>query len=134
MASKLKSPLSREYSLADLLKRPELSYQDLAQVAPPTADLALDEQEQVEIAAKYEGYIQRQQDDIDTLRRHEDTKLPDSLDIDLIGGLSNEVRQKLKAQRPETLAQASRISGVTPAALSMLLVHIKKHKASRQSA
>ncbi|MDO7645299.1 MAG: tRNA uridine-5-carboxymethylaminomethyl(34) synthesis enzyme MnmG, partial [Reinekea forsetii] len=134
LASKLKSPLSREYSLADLLKRPELSYQDLAQVAPPTADLALDEQEQVEIAAKYEGYIQRQQDDIDTLRRHEDTKLPDSLDIDLIGGLSNEVRQKLKAQRPETLAQASRISGVTPAALSMLLVHIKKHKASRQSA
>ena len=134
LASKLKSPLSREYSLADLLKRPELSYQDLAQVAPPTADLALDEQEQVEIAAKYEGYIQRQQDDIDTLRRHEDTKLPDSLDIDLIGGLSNEVRQKLKAQRPETLAQASRISGVTPAALSMLLVHIKKHKASRQTA
>jgi len=134
LATKLKSPLSREYSLADLLKRPELSYKDLAQVCPPSADLAGDEQEQVEIAAKYEGYIQRQQDDIDTLRRHEDTKLPDSLDIDLIGGLSNEVRQKLKSQRPETLAQASRISGVTPAALSMLLVHIKKHKASRQSA
>jgi tRNA uridine 5-carboxymethylaminomethyl modification enzyme len=134
LAGKLKSPLSREYSLADLLKRPELSYHDLAQVCPPSAVLAGDEQEQVEIAAKYEGYIQRQQDDIDTLRRHEDTKLPDSLDIDLIGGLSNEVRQKLKAQRPETLAQASRISGVTPAALSMLLVHIKKHKASRQSA
>jgi tRNA uridine 5-carboxymethylaminomethyl modification enzyme len=134
LAGKLKSPLAREYSLADLLKRPELNYQDLAQVCPPSAVLAGDEQEQVEIAAKYEGYIQRQQDDIDTLRRHEDTKLPDSLDIDLIGGLSNEVRQKLKSHRPETLAQASRISGVTPAALSMLLVHIKKHKASRQSA
>jgi len=134
LAPKLKSPLTREYSLADLLKRPELSYKDLAQVCPPNADLAFDEQEQVEIAAKYEGYIQRQQDDIDTLRRHENTKLPDSLDIDLIGGLSNEVKQKLKQQRPETLAQASRISGVTPAALSMLLVHIKKHKASRQSA
>ena len=134
LADKLKSPLLREYSLADLLKRPELSYKDLAQVSPPSASLSDDAQEQVEIAAKYEGYIQRQQDDIDTLRRHENTPLPDSLDIDLIGGLSNEVKQKLKQQRPETLAQASRISGITPAALSMLLVHIKKHKASRQSA
>ena len=132
--AKLPAPLTREFSLRDLLKRPELGYQDICMACPPEVELTFDEQEQVEISAKYEGYISRQQDEIDALRRHENMKLPSTLDIDSIGGLSNEVKQKLKEVRPETLAQASRISGVTPAAVSMLLVHIKKHKASLKSA
>ena len=131
---KLPQPLAREFSLLDLLKRPELSYVDIASAIAPETALGPSEQEQVEISAKYDGYIQRQQAEIETLRRHENTKLPDTLDIDKIGGLSNEVKQKLKEVRPETIAQASRISGVTPAAVSMLLVHIKKHNASRKSA
>lgn len=134
LSEKLPQPLSKEFSLRDLLKRPELTYADIAAAIPPAEELAGTEAEQVEISAKYEGYIQRQQDEIDTLRRHENTKLPETLDIDAIGGLSNEVKQKLKEVQPETLAQASRISGVTPAAVSMLLVHIKKHNASRKSA
>lgn len=131
---KLPQPLAREYSLRDLLKRPELGYTDIERAMAPLVGLSNDEKEQVEISAKYEGYIQRQQDEIDTLRRHENTRLPETLDLDLIGGLSNEVKHKLKQVKPETIAQASRISGVTPAAISMLLVHIKKHNASRQSA
>jgi tRNA uridine 5-carboxymethylaminomethyl modification enzyme len=131
---KLPQPLAREFSLLDLLKRPELSYVDIASAIAPETALSPSEQEQVEISAKYDGYIQRQQAEIETLRRHENTKLPETLDIDKIGGLSNEVKQKLKEVRPETIAQASRISGVTPAAVSMLLVHIKKHNASRKSA
>lgn len=134
LSEKLTQPLKKEFSLLDLLKRPELSYRDIADAVPASAELAIAEMEQVEIAAKYAGYIQRQQDEIETMRRHENTKLPATLDIDAIGGLSNEVKQKLKQVKPETLAQASRIQGVTPAAVSMLLVHIKKHTVSRQSA
>lgn len=133
LASKLKQPLSREFSLRDLLKRPELDYADIATAIPPEVALAAPEQEQVEISAKYEGYIQRQQDEIDAVRRHENTKLPATLDFESIGGLSNEVKQKLKQVQPETIAQASRIAGVTPAAVSMLLIHVKKHTASRQA-
>jgi tRNA uridine 5-carboxymethylaminomethyl modification enzyme len=130
---KLAQPLSRETTLRDLLKRPQLTYADIAELVPTGAlDPAVTEQ--VEISAKYEGYIQRQQDDIDTLRRHEDMKLPTALDYDAIGGLSNEVKQKLKEGRPETLAQASRISGVTPAAVSMLLIHLKKQSAASKAA
>lgn len=132
--AKLAQPLSREFSLLDLLKRPELSYADICAASASELLLSDAEKEQVEISAKYAGYIQRQQDEIEALRRHENTKLPNSLDIDKIGGLSNEVKQKLKEVQPETIAQASRISGVTPAAISMLLVHIKKHNASKQSA
>ena len=134
LAGKLAQPLTREFSMRDLLKRPELSYADLAQALAPAQPLTASEQEQVEISAKYEGYIQRQQEEIAALRRHENTKLPSSLDIDSIGGLSNEVKQKLKEVQPETIAQASRIAGVTPAAVSMLLIHIKKHNAAKQSA
>ncbi|HET8850122.1 MAG TPA: tRNA uridine-5-carboxymethylaminomethyl(34) synthesis enzyme MnmG [Marinobacter sp.] len=130
---KLAQPLSRETTLRDLLKRPQLTYADIAELVP-TESLDPAVSEQVEISAKYEGYIQRQQDDIDTLRRHESMKLPAELDFDAIGGLSNEVKQKLKQTRPETLAQASRISGVTPAAVSMLLIHLKKQSAASKSA
>jgi len=134
LEAKLPQPLSREFSLRDLLKRPELGYLDIEAANAPEKELADPEKEQVQISAKYEGYIQRQQDEIDSVRRQENTKLPKTLDIDNIGGLSNEVKQKLKEVQPETLAQASRIAGVTPAAVSMLLVHIKKHNASRKSA
>ena len=129
----LAQPLSRETTLRDLLKRPQLTYADIAELVP-TESLDPAVSEQVEISAKYEGYIQRQQDDIDTLRRHESMKLPAELDFDAIGGLSNEVKQKLKQTRPETLAQASRISGVTPAAVSMLLIHLKKQSAASKAA
>ena len=82
--------------------------------------------EQVEIQCKYAGYIERQQGEIDKQRRHEEMQLPEWLDYTLVQGLSNEVRQKLSEQRPVTLGQAARIPGMTPAAISLLLVHLKK--------
>lgn len=133
LAHRLKQPLSKEANLRDLLKRPELNYADLEAIAPSDADLDPAAKEQVEINAKYEGYIQRQQDEIESLRRHENMALPESFDYDAVGGLSNEVKQKLKQTRPETLAQASRISGVTPAAVSMLLIHLKKQALTDRS-
>ena len=84
---------------------------------------------QIEIQAKYAGYIDRQQIDIEKMRKHENTLLPDTLDYKQVTGLSNEVVQKLNHIKPATLAQAGRVSGVTPAALSLLLVHLKKHRA-----
>ncbi len=125
LASKLDKPLAREYRLADLLKRPELTHADLDDGAP---ELDPTVAEQVQIQAKYQGYIARQQDEIDRLRRHETLRLPEDLDYARIDGLSHEIRQKLEAARPETLAQAGRISGVTPAAVSLLLVHLKKRR------
>lgn len=121
--------LEREYRLIDLLKRPEANYSELMQledfgVSVTDAKVA----EQVEIQAKYEGYIQRQQAEIERHRRNEETFLPDVLDFDEVPGLSSEVRQKLKNVQPTTIGQASRIPGVTPAAISLLLVHLKKMK------
>ncbi|WP_027960501.1 tRNA uridine-5-carboxymethylaminomethyl(34) synthesis enzyme MnmG [Halomonas halodenitrificans] len=130
---------SREYNLMDLLKRPELAYADVAEL-PGIVGRAVDDEtvaEQVQIQAKYQGYIDRQRDEIAKLKRHEATPLPADLDYAHVDGLSNEIRQKLQEARPETLAQASRISGVTPAAVSILLIHLKKrrllddHKAAR---
>ena len=119
--------LSREYSLLDLLKRPELSYADVAHLAgPAVSDEAV--AEQVQIQAKYQGYIDRQQQEVDKLKRHEATPLPADLDYAQVEGLSHEIRQKLAEARPQTLAQASRISGVTPAAVSILLIHLKKRR------
>ncbi|MCE9681755.1 tRNA uridine-5-carboxymethylaminomethyl(34) synthesis enzyme MnmG [Halomonas alkalisoli] len=127
IAEKTGKPLSREYSLMDLLKRPELGYGDLAAIGgEPVTDEAV--AEQVQIQAKYKGYIDRQQDEIDRLKRHEATPLPAELDYDRVEGLSHEIRQKLGEARPATLAQASRIAGVTPAAISILLIHLKKRR------
>jgi tRNA uridine 5-carboxymethylaminomethyl modification enzyme len=125
LGGKLSSPLTREYSLYDLLKRPELSYADLASLK---GESVIDERvaEQVEITAKYSGYIDRQQEEIDRLRHYENTPLPADLDFSKVDGLSNEVKQKLQAARPDSLVRASRISGVTPAAVSLLLVYLKK--------
>ncbi len=129
----VKSPLTREYSLMDLLKRPEIKYPDVGSLkgTPPT-DLRV--QEQVEIAAKYEGYINRQLEEIEQMRRYENTLLPQDLAYEKVGGLSNEIVQKLTDQRPETLGSASRIQGVTPAALSQLLIYLKKHHAITKKA
>ena len=128
LADKLKNPLAREYSLAELLKRPELQYGDVAGLkGQPLADVEV--AEQVAIQAKYAGYIDRQQEEIERLRRYENTPLPDDLDYQLVDGLSNEVRQTLSERRPESLARAGRIPGVTPAAVSLLLVYLKKRGA-----
>ncbi len=127
LKAKIKSPLTREYSLMDLLKRPELSYHDVADLKG-TGERNLPENvsEQVEIEAKYSGYIDRQQEDIDKMRRNENTPIPESFDYDNIEGLSNELKQKLNEARPETIARATRIPGVTPAAISLLLITLKK--------
>ena len=126
----LAKPLSREYSIAELLKRPELDYGMIERVAP--ADSAVPEAvaEQVTIQLKYAGYIDRQQQDIDRVQRHEAMSIPADLDFMSVDGLSNEIRQKLSESRPSNLARASRIPGVTPAALSLLLVHLKKREVS----
>ena len=126
----LTKPLSREYSIAELLKRPELDYGIIESVAP--ADSAVPEAvaEQVTIQLKYAGYIDRQQQDIDRVQRHEAMSIPADLDFMSVDGLSNEIRQKLSESRPSNLARASRIPGVTPAALSLLLVHLKKREVS----
>ncbi|OOE33645.1 tRNA uridine-5-carboxymethylaminomethyl(34) synthesis enzyme MnmG [Salinivibrio kushneri] len=123
----LKTPLAREANGEDLLRRPELRYHDI--VSLPTFGPAHDDaqaSEQVEIQVKYAGYIDRQQDEIAKSQRHEHTALPTDLDYEQIKGLSNEVKGKLADARPETVGKASRISGVTPAAISILLVHLKK--------
>ncbi|MEH6617374.1 MAG: tRNA uridine-5-carboxymethylaminomethyl(34) synthesis enzyme MnmG, partial [Porticoccus sp.] len=119
----------REYSLLDLLKRPEINYSDIVEidsVKGVVSAVAEEVAEQVEIDAKYAGYIDRQQDEIDKMRRQEKTAIPMGFDYDVVNGLSNEVKQKLKEARPETLARASRIPGITPAAMSLLLVYLKK--------
>ena len=120
--------ISHEYSLFDLLKRPELNHQIIADLLP---DAKPDRKigQQVEIDAKYSGYISRQQDEIDRLQRHENTPIPGGFNYAEIKGLSNEVKQKLSEALPATLARASRIPGVTPAAISLLLVQLKKHAA-----
>ena len=130
--AKLSTPLSREYNLADLIKRPELNYADVASLKGEPVDNP-QVAEQVEIQFKYAGYIDRQKDEIEQMRRQEDTPLPASFDYDQVGGLSNELKSKLKDVRPTSIAQASRIQGITPAAISLLLVYLKKQQlAARQ--
>jgi tRNA uridine 5-carboxymethylaminomethyl modification enzyme len=131
----LKTPLSRENSLEDLVRRPEVRYDDLVSIEGLGPKLA-DEQaaEQVEIQIKYAGYIDRQLDEIAKKKRHENTMIPIDFDFTQISGLSNEVVAKLSDARPETIGKASRISGITPAAISLLLVYLKKHGLLRKTA
>jgi tRNA uridine 5-carboxymethylaminomethyl modification enzyme len=128
--------IDHEYSLADLLRRPEIAYADLmgldgGRFASPDV-AALDDVsretviEQIDISAKYAGYIDRQNDEVQRAAHYENMLLPSDLDYLAIPALSMEVRQKLAKHRPETLGQASRISGVTPAAISLLLVHLRR--------
>ena len=119
--------IEREYTLLDLLRRPNVTYaalMTLPEAGPAVADPQV--AEQVEIQCKYQGYITRQQDEITRQEAHETTRLPADLDYRRVHGLSIEVQQKLNQLRPETLGQAARISGITPAAISLLLVHLKR--------
>ena len=149
--SLLGTSLEREYNLLELLRRPGVTFDVVAQVAKmaslaqpdvhvsretvaadlgvePDAGLALQVIEQVEIATKYAGYIDKQQDEVARAAQYEHLALPADLDYDAVTALSFEVRQKLAKHRPQTLGQASRVSGVTPAAISLLLVHLKKRR------
>jgi len=119
--------IEREYRLHDLLKRPDVSYQSLmtlAEAGPGVDDVVV--AEQVEIQVKYQGYIDRQNDELARRDNLEDIRLPADIDYALVNGLSREVQQKLNSHRPETLGQASRIQGVTPAAVALLMVHLKR--------
>jgi tRNA uridine 5-carboxymethylaminomethyl modification enzyme len=145
----LKAPLGRDSSGFELLRRPEVDYAALLEVIeppdwwPPTvaaqSTAPIDDRlppqirAQVEVRAKYHGYIERQQDEIDRQRRNEETSLPANLDYAAIVGLSIEVRQKLTEAQPATVGQASRVPGVTPAAVSLLLVHLKKRSLAGRS-
>ena len=127
----LGKPIEREYSLYDLLRRPDVTYQSLmslkigdASVATETLDPLVIEQ--IEIQARYQGYIDRQSEEVAKSLSSEEARLPDDIDYTVIGGLSNEIQQKLIRHRPETIGQASRIQGMTPAAISILLVHLKR--------
>ncbi len=156
----LEKPLSREYSLADLLARPRVEYTALSDALEsceqsqrsysafckdhpaPVPSLPLEENQQQELARqvseqvsihiKYQGYIDRQQDEIEKLKRSEETELPADLDYSIMQGLSNELKQKLSEARPENLSRASRIPGMTPAAVSLILVYLKKNKQSKE--
>ncbi|MDG6358684.1 tRNA uridine-5-carboxymethylaminomethyl(34) synthesis enzyme MnmG [Glaesserella parasuis] len=123
----LNSPLAREASGEDLIRRPEVTYEALTQIAPFAPAIEDKEAaEQVEISIKYQGYIEHQQQEIERHKRHENTQIPAEFDYDKVESLSNEVRAKLIQHRPVSIGQASRISGITPAAISILLVNLKK--------
>ena len=123
----LGSPLVREASGEDLLRRPEMTYDILTSLTPYKPAMEdLEAVEQVEIAIKYQGYIEHQQEEIEKQKRHENTAIPANFDYSKVSGLSNEVRAKLEQHRPVSIGQASRISGITPAAISIILVNLKK--------
>ncbi|MGZ4979529.1 MAG: tRNA uridine-5-carboxymethylaminomethyl(34) synthesis enzyme MnmG [Methylobacter sp.] len=122
-------PLMREANLMDLLRRPEVDVKQLLSFMDGVEGMDPQVAEQVEIQAKYAGYIDRQQTEIDKALRYDHLRLPEAIDYSGVPGLSNEVSEKLKKQRPETLGQASRIPGITPAAVSLLLVYLKKKSA-----
>ncbi len=133
-AETLGKEIEREYLLSDLLKRPNVSYQSLMSLpllsgfALPNGLLPGDEAEQVQVQIKYEGYIARQQEEVDRHQAQDTLEIPPELDFGVVTSLSIEVRQKLNQHRPETVGQASRISGMTPAAISLLLIHLKRHQ------
>ena len=126
--------IEHEYNLADLLRRPNVSYEALMSLAGGKyrpEDALIEEGlpiviEQIEIAAKYSGYINRQREEVDRAAHFENLRLPDDLDYMQVAALSIESRQRLSKHRPETVGQASRISGITPTTISLLLVHLKK--------
>jgi tRNA uridine 5-carboxymethylaminomethyl modification enzyme len=137
----LEKPISREYSLADLLARPRVDHTALLAAyhghlkagSQPTA-IELQAAQQSEIQIKYQGYIDRQVEDIERLKKQEHTKLPVDFNYDQMQGLSNELKQKLIEARPENIGRASRIPGITPAAISLLLIYLKKHRAVNRKA
>ena len=131
----LGTTIEREYSLFNLLSRPNVSHETLMTLHDINGKLVVNKSElpkyvieQLEIIAKYSGYIDRQKDEVNRLLQNELTKIPDDFDYDKVKGLSFEVRSKLKLHKPETIGQASRISGVTPAAISLLLIFVKSNR------
>jgi len=138
----LGAPIEHEYSLAELLKRPDVDFDGVAEIAAiARPDAAVSREtlhaefgalladsviEQTQISIKYAGYIDKQNRDVERAASYESLRLPDELDYSQVMALSFEARQKLNTHRPETLGQASRLSGITPAAISLLLVHLKK--------
>jgi tRNA uridine 5-carboxymethylaminomethyl modification enzyme len=128
----LRAPLSRDLSAFDLLRRPDVGYHDVLELIGALDHAEIDDRLpaqvrlQLEVAAKYSGYIERQQEEVERQQRNEDLRLPEDLDYATVTGLSIEVRQRLSEIRPATLGQAARTPGVTPAAVSILLVHLKK--------
>ncbi|MCE5360509.1 tRNA uridine-5-carboxymethylaminomethyl(34) synthesis enzyme MnmG [Candidatus Igneacidithiobacillus taiwanensis] len=126
LAARLQQPLRRDHSLWELLRRPELSYAELLEDCGVGDALPESLAKVLEIDCKYAGYVQRQEEEVERNQRWEALPIPASLDYDGIDGLSTEVRQRLRAQRPETVGEASRISGVTPTAISLLLIHVKR--------
>ncbi|GMA48184.1 tRNA uridine 5-carboxymethylaminomethyl modification enzyme [Tetragenococcus muriaticus PMC-11-5] len=115
------------------MRRPEVNYQDLLQFIPSNEELTTKEVEQVEIQIKYEGYIQKAMTKVDKLKRMEAKRVPENIDYEAIDGLATEAKQKLQRIHPETIAQASRISGVNPSDLSILMVYIQEGNVAKQS-
>jgi tRNA uridine 5-carboxymethylaminomethyl modification enzyme len=136
----LPAPLARDVSAFELLRRPEVSYEALLEIAGAPGHAGIDERipaqvrVQVEARAKYAGYIERQHEEIERQRRNEETRLPEDLDYDAVAGLSHEVRSRLTEYRPATVGQAGRVPGVTPAAVTLLLVHLKKRSLAAERA
>lgn len=125
----INKPLTRSYKAADLLRRPEIDYAALIAIIGEGEGITPSVAEQVEVQAKYSGYLDRQLNEIAKTKRHQQTSIPNVVDYEKVRGLSAEARQKLADHRPETIGQAGRIPGITPAAISLLMVHLKKHKA-----
>ena len=139
----LDKPISKEYRLSELLARPQLSYEKLVTIVGQGAASSLQEdrdydsesgqrilqqaRQQAEIQIKYQGYIDRQAEEIARLKRQEDTSIPEDFDYEIVQGLSAELTQKLQANRPKNIGRASRIPGMTPAAISLLLIYLKKY-------
>ena len=128
LAETLQNPLTREYRYCEILKRPEVEIEDLMPFVDHPEAYPKTVRAQAEVNVKYAGYLDRQQQEIDKASQHEQTELPPALDYSEVRGLSNEVCQKLAQHRPATIGQAGRISGITPAAISLLLVHLKRHQ------
>ena len=122
----IKQPLTRNYKAAELLRRPEIDYAGLTEIIGKAEGVSEKVAEQVEIQAKYSGYLDRQLGEIEKAKRHQQTTIPNVIDYTTVRGLSAEARQKLSDHRPETIGQAGRIPGITPAAISLLMVHLKK--------
>ena len=135
LANALGLDLRRETTLEECLRRPEIGAADVAEALGMNVDQSVEFKalEQFEIETKYAGYIKRQDDEIDKIRRHEGLRIPAQLDFLQIDGLSNELRQKLDHHKPDSLARAARIPGMTPAALSILLVHAKAKQSAAAS-
>jgi tRNA uridine 5-carboxymethylaminomethyl modification enzyme len=124
----LGQPIEREYNLYELLRRPNVSYRSLSLISPAEAVIEEAVEDQVEIQAKYQGYIERQRDEVSRREDQESVPLPSDLDYAEVRGLSIEASQILSRQRPQTIGQAARMSGITPAAISLLLVHLRRHR------